>query len=74
MFRGVPTILKVHFMFLFMSLGRILLRGSLSTNLFHPMRHQVDLQKDEVGILPLGDIHLGADIILPGVHLAPLLR
>jgi hypothetical protein len=33
-----------------MSLGRLLLQGSVSTNLFDPMRHQVDLQKVEVGI------------------------
>jgi len=42
---GVPTILEVRFMCLFMSLGRILLQGSVSTNLFDPMRHQVDLRK-----------------------------
>jgi len=47
---GVPTILEVCFMCLFMSLGRILLQGSISTNLFGPMRHQVDLRKVEVGI------------------------
>ena len=47
---GVPTVLEVRFMCLFMSLGRILLHGSVSTNLFGPMRHQVDLRKVEVGI------------------------
>jgi len=47
---GVPTVLKVHFLCLVMSLGRILLQCSVSTNLFSPMRHQVDLQKVEVGI------------------------
>ena len=47
---GVPTVLEVRFMCLFMSLGRILLLGSVSTNLFGPMRHQVDLRKVEVGI------------------------
>jgi hypothetical protein len=47
---GVPTVLEVRFMCLFMSLGRILLQGSVSTNLFSPMRHQVDLRKVEVGI------------------------
>jgi len=47
---GVPTILQVHFMCLFMSLGRILLQSSVSTNLFSPMRHHVDLRKVEVGI------------------------
>jgi hypothetical protein len=48
--RGVPTVLEVRFMCLFMSLGRILLQGSLSMILFSPMRHQVDIQKIEVGI------------------------
>jgi len=42
---GVRTVLDVRFMCLFMSLGRILLQGSISTNLFGQMRHQVDLQK-----------------------------
>ena len=70
---GVPTVLEVRFMCLFMSLGRILLQGSLSTNLFDPMRHQVDLRKVEVGIQLLGNIYLVADIFSPGVHVAPLL-
>jgi hypothetical protein len=48
--RGVPTVLEIRFMCLFMSLGRILLQGSISTNLFDPVRHQVDLWKVEVGI------------------------
>jgi hypothetical protein len=47
---GVPTVLEVHVMYLFMSLGRILLQGSVSTNLFGPMRNQVDFRKVEVGI------------------------
>jgi len=46
----VPTVLEVRFMCLFMSLGRLLLQRSVSTNLFGPMRHQVDLWKVEVGI------------------------
>jgi hypothetical protein len=40
---GVPTVLEVRFMCWFMSLGRILLQGSVSTNLFDPIRHQVEL-------------------------------
>jgi len=47
---GVPTVLEVRFMCLIMSLSRILLQASISTNLFGPMRHQVDLQKVEVSI------------------------
>jgi len=47
---GIPTMLEVRLMCLFMSLGRILLHGCISTNLFDPMRHQVDLRKVEVGI------------------------
>jgi hypothetical protein len=47
---GVPTVLEIRFMCLFMSLGRILLQGSISTNLFDPVRHPVYLRKVEVGI------------------------
>jgi hypothetical protein len=47
---GVPNVLEVRCMCLFMSLGRILLQGSVSRNLFHPIRHQVDFWKVEVGI------------------------
>jgi len=47
---GVPTVLDVRSMCLFMSLGRILMQGSVSTNLFGPMRQQVDLRNVEVGI------------------------
>ena len=47
---GIPTVLEVHFMCLFMSLGRIMLQGSVSTHLFDPMGHLVDLWKVEVGI------------------------
>jgi len=70
---GVPTVLEIRFMRLFMSLGRILLQGSVSTNLFDPVRHQVDLRKVEVGIYLLGNIYLVADIIPPGVDFALLL-
>jgi len=60
-------------MCLFMSLGRIQLQGSILTNLFGPMRHQVDLRKVEVGIELFGIIYLVADIMLPGIPFAPLL-
>jgi hypothetical protein len=70
---GVSTILEVRLICLFMSLRRILLQGSVSTNLFDPMRHQVDLWKVKVGIQLLGNIYLVADIIPPGVHFALLL-
>jgi len=70
---GVPTVLEVSFMCLFMSLGRILLQGSLSMNLFGPMRHQVDLRKVEVCIQLLGTIYPVADILPPGIHFAPRL-
>ena len=62
---GVPTVLEVCFMCLFMSLGRILLQGSILTNLFDPMRHQVDLQSVEVSIQLFGNTYLMADIIPP---------
>jgi hypothetical protein len=45
---GVPTVLEVGYMCLFISLGRILVQDSVSTNLFGPMRHQLDLRKVEV--------------------------
>jgi len=47
---GVPTVHEVCFMCLFMSACRMLLQGSVSTKLFGPMRHQMDLQKVEVCI------------------------
>ena len=47
---GVPTVLEIRFRCVFMSLRRILLLGSISTNLFDPVRHQVDIRKVEVGI------------------------
>jgi hypothetical protein len=70
---GVPTILKVHFMCLFMSQGIILMQGSGLTNLFDPMSHQVDLQNVEDGIELRGNINLVADIIPPRVHFVLLL-
>jgi len=70
---GVLNVLEVRFRCLFMSLSRILLQGSVSTNLFDPMRHQVDQPKVEVGIQLLGHIHLLADIITTGIHFEPLL-
>jgi len=69
---GIPTVLEKSFMCLFMSLGRILLQGSILRNLLDPTRHQVDLPKVEVNIQLLGNISLVADIIPPGVHFAPL--
>jgi len=71
---GIPTVLEVRFMCLVMSLGRILLQGAVSTNLFHPMRHQVDLWKVEVGIQLLGNMYLVAEMNPPGVPFALLLR
>ena len=47
---GVPTVLEVRFMCFFMSHGRLLLQGWVSTNLFAQMIHQVDLRIVEVGI------------------------
>jgi hypothetical protein len=47
---SVPTIREVHLMCLFMSLGRVLLQGSVSSYLVHPIRHHVDLQPVEVRI------------------------
>jgi hypothetical protein len=47
---GVPTILEFPFRCLFIALGRMLLQGSVSMNLFNPIRHQVDLPKVELGI------------------------
>jgi hypothetical protein len=70
---GVPTVVEVRFMCLLMSLGRILLQGSVTTTLFDPMRHQVDLRKVEVGIQLLGNLYLVAGILPPAVHFAPLL-
>jgi len=70
---GVPTILEVCFMCFFMSLGRTVLQGSVSTNLLNQMRHLVDRRKVDVGIQLLGNINLVADIIPLGIHSAPTL-
>jgi hypothetical protein len=67
---GVPIVLEVRFMCLFMSLSRILLQGSISKNLFNPLRHQVDSRKVEAGIDHFRNIYLLADIIPPGIHFA----
>jgi hypothetical protein len=69
----VPTAPEIHFMYLFMSLGRILLQGSVSMNLFDPVRHQVDIRKIEVGIQLLGNIYPAAHRMPPGAQFAPLL-
>jgi hypothetical protein len=55
---GFPTILEVHCICIFMSLGRILLEGSILKNLVDPMRIQVDLRTVQVGIQLFGIIHL----------------
>jgi hypothetical protein len=47
---GVPTVLETRFVCIVMSLGKILLQGSISTNLFDPVEYEVDLRKVEVGI------------------------
>jgi hypothetical protein len=65
---SVPTVLEVRLMCLFMSLGRILFQGSVSTNLFGSLRNPVDRRKVEPRISLLGNIYLVADIIPPGVH------
>jgi len=59
---GVPTVLEVRFVCLFMSLRRILFPGSVSMNLLSAMRHEVDLWKVEVDIYLLGHINLMGDI------------
>jgi len=63
----------VRLMCLFMSLGRILLQGSVLTNLFDPMRPQMDLWKVEVGIEPLEPSIAWLIYSPPGVNFAPLL-
>ena len=47
---GVPTVFEIRFMYMFVSLGKTLLKGSVSTNVFKPVEHQVDLWKVEVSI------------------------
>jgi len=71
---GIPVMLEVRFLCMFMSLGGILLHCSVSTKLFNPMWHEVDIQKAEVGMYHLGNIYLMADIIPPAIQLAPLLE
>jgi len=47
---GIPIVLEVRFLCLMMSLGRILLKGSVLTNLFGPMRHHMDVRNIEIGM------------------------
>jgi hypothetical protein len=70
---GIPTVLEVYFMCFFKSFGRILLEGSMSMNLFDPIRHQVNLWKVEVGIQLLGKLNLVADMISQDIHFVPFL-
>jgi hypothetical protein len=70
---GVPTVLEVSFMCLFISLGRILWQDSVFKYLCDPMKHQRDLWKAEVGIQLFGKLYLVADIFPLGVHIVPLL-
>lgn len=70
---GDTTVLEVYFMCLLMSLGRQLLQGCVSRNVFHPMSHDADIQNVEVGIYLLGNLNLEADIISLGLHFSPLL-
>jgi hypothetical protein len=49
-FGGVPNVLEICCMCWFMSLGRILLQGSVSTNQFDPGRPQLDHGNVEVVI------------------------
>jgi len=55
------------------SISRILLQGSVSTNLFHQMRHQMDLRNVEVGIKLCAHIYLVADISPQGIQFELLL-
>jgi len=70
---GVPTVLEIRLMCMLMSLGRLPLQYSISTNLFDPVRHQVHLRTVGVGIWLSGIIYLVGRIIPPGIHFAPLL-
>jgi len=47
---GIPTIFEVHFMHMFRSRLSITMKDSLLTNLFDPVRHQVNCRKVEVGM------------------------
>jgi hypothetical protein len=65
---GIPNIHEIHYMCLFMSLGRILLNGIVLRNMFNPVTHQVGVLTVEVGIKLVGNINLVARIILPAIH------
>jgi len=65
---GVPTLLDDRIMCLFMSLERKRWQGSVSMNLFTPMRYQVGLRKDAVSIELVGNISVIGGMMQPGVH------
>jgi hypothetical protein len=71
--RGVLTVVEVGFICVFISLSRILLQFSLSTNLFGPIQHHVDIWIVQVGIKMHEYNYPMAEIIPPGVHFARFL-
>jgi len=70
---GIPTVIEVRFVCLFMFLGIILLQGFIPTTLFNQMRYKLDLQKVPVGIQLFGNLYLVANLILQGIYFVLLL-
>jgi hypothetical protein len=68
-----PTVLDVDFMWLFISLGIIMVYSSTSTNMFDSMSYQVHLRKVAVAVYILDNIFLVADRVQAGVHFTPIL-
>jgi hypothetical protein len=63
----VPTVVRVHIICLVMSLRRKLMQGSILSNLFNSVRHQVYLRNFAIGINLLGHINLVVNMLRPGV-------
>jgi hypothetical protein len=69
---SIQTVLEICVIWFFLTLGRILIQGSISTKLFAPLKHQVDLRKVEIHIYRLGISDLVADTIPQGMEFVPL--
>ena len=46
-----------------MCLGRPLWRGAVETDLLHELRHEMDLDEVEVGIILLRHVDFGIDVV-----------
>jgi hypothetical protein len=68
---GVPTVLGIRLMYILMTLGKILLQGSVSTNLLDSGRHEVDIRPIAVETSLLENIYVFGHVTRPDFNFAP---